>query len=118
MEPDLDVAVYAVWFDMIDTDSRSRWPSGVLVDPRVRHWWDEGKAVGRWYGRHPDYGDDPELVVWDTYFLYGPDAEWQEQGPTELASWGYTIWEHREKLRRDLLALAAGEEVIPDGPGD
>jgi len=105
--PELDLAVYAIWFDMVATDSRRRWPSEVLEDERVTHFWDEEKVIGRWYGRHPDYGDDPELVIWDTYYLYGPGSTWAEDGPTELESWGYTIVESREKLRRDLLRLAA-----------
>lgn len=103
---------------MIATDSRSRWPAGLLDDPRVRHWWDEEKVVGRWFGRHPDYGDDPDLVIWDTYFLYGPTATWEgEGGPTDLVSWGYTIVENREKLRRDLRAMAAPETGGAGGDG-
>ena len=94
---------------MVATDSRSRWPAGLLDDPRVRHWWDEKKVVGRWYGRHPDYGDDPDLVAWDVFFLYGPDSRWGETGPSGLASWGYPIVEAREKLRRDLLAMRAAD---------
>lgn len=106
--PGLDVAVYAIWFEMVATDSRARWPEGLLDDPRVRHFWDEERVVGRWFGRHADYGDDPELVIWDTYFLYGPEAEWGPEGPTDLRSWGYTIVETRDRLKRDLLALAGG----------
>jgi hypothetical protein len=99
------VAVYAIWFSMVASDERERWPARVLADPRVTHWWDEGRQVGRWLGRHPDYGGDAELVIWDTYFLYPRDARWGES-PGPVASWGYPIVEHREKLRRDLLALA------------
>ena len=51
-EPELDVTVYAVWFAMVDTDERERWQPGLLDDPRVRHYWDEGKVAGRWFAAH------------------------------------------------------------------
>jgi hypothetical protein len=90
---------------MVAADERERWPARVLDDPRVTHWWDEQRQVGRWLGRNPDYGDEDGLVVWDTYFLYPADARWGES-PGPVVSWGYPIVEHREKLRRDLLALS------------
>ena len=52
---------------MIPTDARSRWnwTGGILDDPRVLHYWDDRKRVGRFYaGKDPD-SDDPD-VVWDT----------------------------------------------------
>ena len=50
--PKLDVAVYAVWFNMIPTDARSEWPTDRLADSRVTHFWDAQKVAGRWYASH------------------------------------------------------------------
>lgn len=111
---DTDLRVYAVWFEMFPGDARERWPSEVLEDPRVHHYWDEQKAVGGWYGDHladmqdqlvPEsrgVGDEP--VLWDAYLVYGPDAHWAE-APTGLRRWGRTVIGTRESLREALEAL-------------
>lgn len=101
--PKADVAVYAVWFSMFPGDSRSHWPSGLLTDPRVEHFWDEGKLAGRWYGSHVTQPGS-EHVEWDAYFLYGPKAPWQEK-PEGMVSWGRTVVASRERLREDLNKL-------------
>jgi hypothetical protein len=96
--PKADLKVYAVWFDMIWTDSRSRWPGDILKDPRVVHFWDEDKAVGRWYASHSGHRN----VWWDTYLLYGPESRWQEN-PSQLISMGSTILDARPELKASLL---------------
>ena len=101
--PSLKVKVYAVWYNMIWTDSRSLWPSRVLNDPRVTNFWDRKKTVGRWYARHTE-GMDPDGVVWDTYYLYGPEAHWTNSPPTPI-SHGGPIVEVREDLKKHLLSL-------------
>lgn len=112
---DADLRVYAVWFEMFPGDTRERWPSDVLSGPRVRHYWDEEKVVGSWYGdRIPDMqdqlvpgsmgvGDEP--VLWDAYLVYGPEAKWAEV-PTGLRRWGRTVIGTRESLRAAVEALS------------
>ncbi len=103
--PDAELAVYAFWFDMLDSDSRSRWPKDLLTDRRVTHFWDEKKVVGRWFASHPDYGGlygGP--VLWDAYLLYDRNARW-EKAPSDLVSWGFTIVRTRERLEKDLQKL-------------
>ena len=101
--PTADVRVYAVWFNMIWTDSRAWWPKDVLTDPRVTHFWDRRKIVGRWYGRH---AGDPDRygVVWDAFFLYGPEARWNGT-LTHLISSGGTIVAEFSLLRKNLLPI-------------
>ena len=65
--------VYAVWFNMLEGDDRSKWPSGLFSDPRVVEFWDGKKILGRWFGHYHDYLNENE-VVWDTYLLYGPGS--------------------------------------------
>lgn len=101
--PQAGLKVYAVWYDMIWTDSRRRWPGDALDDLRVVHFWDEEKAVGRWYGSHPQYGKG-DSVWWDTYLLYGPESRWQES-PSHLIKIGSTILEARNELAANLRPL-------------
>jgi len=105
-----NLRVYAVWFDMVPGDARSRWPRKVLTDPRVEHFWDEAKEVGTWYARQvPSIRDrlTPESrwndgeVLWDAYLLYGADARWEDE-PTHLIAWGRTIVAARDSLEAEL----------------
>ncbi len=93
--PEADLVVYAIWFNMLITDHRSRWDDALLTDDRVTHFWDQPKEVGRWYASQGNYpfGD----VAWDIYFLYGPEAEWS-QAPEPLISSGFTIIAQRAVL--------------------
>ena len=101
--PDLDLKVYAIWFNMVATDDRSRWDSSLIRDPRVLYLWDPEKVVGRWFGKHPDYGNG-SAVWWDTYLLYGREATWEQQ-PTDLISTGHTILMTSGDLLKDALAF-------------
>ena len=104
-----DLRVYAVWFNMVASDSRSKWPAGLLSDNRAIHRWDESKVVGRWFAGQTSgirsqlapgsaWGDGETL--WDAYLLYGADARWDD-GPTGLIRWGRTIVAGRETLKAD-----------------
>ena len=103
--PAANLRVYVVWFSMLPTDARSRWgwTAGVLEDSRVVHFWDEKKKVGRYFaGKDPDT-NAPE-VVWDAYYLYGPDAEWTTK-PEPLISTGATVRGEAGELKNRLLPL-------------
>ena len=78
-------------------------PDDLLSDPRVIHFWDEEKMVGRWFEQNVTRLGEPgdERVEWDAYFLYGPGETWDEE-PPHHASWGRTIVDSREQLRTDL----------------
>jgi hypothetical protein len=99
---DAQLNVYAVWFNMMWSDSRDRWPPDVLTDPRVVHFWDEDKLAGRWYEENVTRQEPAsDRIEWDAYFLHGPDVSWQED-PPELVSWGHPIVSTSERLRTDL----------------
>ena len=100
-----NLRVYAVWFSMIPTDARSRWnwTGGILDDPRVLHYWDEKKKVGRFYAGKDPESDDWD-VVWDTFYLYGSDARWIEKPDRELAT-GMTVRSEFETLKTALVPL-------------
>jgi hypothetical protein len=69
--PDPDLRVYVVWFDMLFGDSRDRWDGDGMTDPRVVHFWDEHKTVGNWFSANLTHNPG---TTWDFYALYGPDA--------------------------------------------
>ena len=52
--PKANLRVYAIWFNMMGGDDRSKWPAALLTDLRVSHRWDEPKAVGTWYGQRAE----------------------------------------------------------------
>ena len=90
---------------MYPGDERSKWPSGLLTDPRVVHYWDEQKVVGEWFGKHPDTTIlSNGKVLWDAFLLYGQEARWDDK-PSPLVSAGRTIVAKREELRKNLLPL-------------
>jgi hypothetical protein len=104
-----NLRVYAVWFNMMPADARTKWSSTLLHDARVSHRWDEGKVVGRWFAPRTAgikaqlaagsaWGDGD--VLWDAYLLYGADARWDE-APSGLIHWGRTIVAGRETLKAD-----------------
>jgi hypothetical protein len=84
--PKTDVRVYAVWFNMLTGDSRDLVDRRVLDDPRVTNYYDPNRVVGSWFAQHTEGGG----IVWDAYFLYGPDATWTSE-PGPLVGSGGTV---------------------------
>ena len=102
--PSSKLRVYVVWFSMLPTDARSRWgwTGGVLTDSRTSHFWDERRVVGRWFAEHGNPEDSDGGIVWDTYYLYGPDAYWDSK-PGPLISTGTTVRDKVDELKKKLI---------------
>lgn len=82
--PDEEIVVYAVWFNMIPTDHKSRWKPELIDDKRVTHFWDEGHELGRWISENVDACHHLGPIDWDSYYLFDKDVEWKEElGPIE-----------------------------------
>ncbi len=126
--PKANVRIYAVWFNMLPNDSRGKFPTDLLTDSRVTQFWDENHWVGTAFARLADWHKG---VLWDAYFLYGPEASWPtvaaasslpkkagehssppqqsdaDNGATakrplpKPASWGRTIFSMRDQLQQD-----------------
>ncbi len=91
--------VYAVWFDVLLGDDRSAWNPNLLVDPRVIQYWDSDRTLGTWFPRQEVY--KPMIfgpLAWDIFFLYGPEAVWEDV-PAPLVTSGSTIIAKRDRLR-------------------
>src|SRR5262249_25228398 len=91
---------------MYPGDARSKWPPSLLTDPRVQHYWDEERIVGKHYReqlpamidrRAPETMPPSADAMWDAFYVYPPGARWQEPVPLP-ASWGYPIMVTREQL--------------------
>ena len=102
--PSADVRVYAVWFNMLDGDSRDRWNGDGMTDPRVVHLWDEKKTVGTWFSQNVTH---VRGTTWDFYALYAPDAG-DLANPSSFgggAQGGGTIIGHHDQLAAAIAAL-------------
>ena len=105
-QPQANLVVHAVWFEALPlADTRERWPADLLIDSRVVHHWDAGRAVPRFFGSDPAFRGKGLIgwrgVMWDTYLLFGRDARWAER-PAPLAGGGYTIIAASQQLAKEL----------------
>ncbi len=108
-----------------DTQDRLSEAEERLDDPRVTHFWDEERSLGRWVKENvlPSFterdwvsGEAPrsslnvqeieqikggqplqEDIVWDAYLLYGGEARWDET-PEPLVGRGSTVIQAADKL--------------------
>jgi hypothetical protein len=80
--PDADLRVYVVWLPVLPSDERFG-VADVLVDGRVRHFWDDDRLVSDEVGQLAGAG---EGVAWDVYLAFGPEASWDDRLPAPLGS--------------------------------
>ena len=99
--PEDELSVFAIWLPMLAGDRRSAWDPDLMPDPRVRHYWDENRVLGRYFA---DKGASFGGVAWDIYFLYGPDASWTDV-PEPLISSGFTVIGSKDRLLIDIVPL-------------
>jgi hypothetical protein len=93
--------VYVIWLPMLVTDSRSEVERSLIDDPRVRHFWDGGRVTGSWFAQADIGGLGYSGVIWDAYFLFGPDATWDDK-PAPLVDFGAPVVSYGEQLRKAL----------------
>lgn len=78
-------------------DNRVAWDREVLDDPRVTQLWDPQQLFGSWLQAHGG-------AFWDTFLVYDPQARWNDQPGTALAS-GAPIIGATDELENGLLPL-------------
>jgi hypothetical protein len=86
---------------MLATDARSEVDTGFIGDPRVAQFWDEERVLGRWLAETGVGGAASSSIVWDAYFLFGPNAEWNER-PAPLVGVGEPVISNTGSLERQL----------------
>jgi polyisoprenoid-binding protein YceI len=117
--PELAIKVYAIWFptvaeNLLPGAINPKWDPGTLTDPRVIHFWDPQRVASIWLAGHQDYKGPQRSAlartvdgliwgkaIWDTYFLYGPQAKWDESLSGLMIS-GFPIAYHWGDIRRTL----------------
>ena len=111
--------MYAIWFNMFPGDARDRWRPALLADPRVLHFWDDARSIGRLFFKTlprlaarqaPGTIELEGDVLWDAYLLFGPDARWDaDDSPPDVISWGSTILATQAAFQREFFtALTPG----------
>ena len=78
--PDADLAVFSV--------------THAIVDWRVTHFWDNEQILNNDLARAFELG---EGLVWDVYFLFGPNAAWDD-GPPRALGTGAPVIAHMATL--------------------
>ena len=98
--PAAEIHVYVVWEPMLGARrNRAAEATELISDPRVRHYWNDDFIVGEFFKDH-----DSGRTAWDIYFLYGPEAVWQEE-PEPLLLSGRTVIRKRQALHDALAEL-------------
>lgn len=107
--PEADIQVYAVWFDVLSGDDRSRWDGDLFTDPRVVEFWDDTQAVGRWFANQEPLNDEViGPIAWDIFYLFGPDARWVDV-PSPVVSLGRTVLASSGHLKATIRPLIEAE---------
>jgi hypothetical protein len=107
--PEADISVLAVWFNMYPGDQKNEWDPIIIDDPRVSHYWNEGRHLGKWYASEGVYTRFGGQIAWDMFILYGPDTIW-EDGTQSIVSSGATIIREKDLLFDSLLPYLESEE--------
>jgi hypothetical protein len=82
---------------MLPTDSRSEWDGSILDDPRSVNLWDGDRLLGQWLGERDEFNAGRfGPIVWDAFFVFGPDSSWQAAPSPLLASGTPVIGETSE----------------------
>ena len=89
---------------MLGPDSRDSVDTGVIDDPRATHFWDADRVVGRWFADTGVGGPAASSIVWDAYYVFGPDASWNQR-PAPVAGTGSPVISTTGSLERELSGL-------------
>ena len=90
---------------MLATDARSEWDPSIFDDRRAVNLWDEERVLGTWLGEREQFGAGGlGTIVWDAYFLFGPQAQWRAV-PDDLLASGAPVIGETSKLASALAPL-------------
>ena len=87
---------------MLVTDSRDAWKRGTV---QGRQFWDGDRVVGQWLAQQNLGGLGSAGVVWDAWFLFGRNADWNDR-PTRLLGSGSPVTSTTAELARALRRAA------------
>jgi hypothetical protein len=103
-QPKAKLIVYTVWVPFSGGTSQAADVSRrVLPDERVKHFWDGAAVTSEWFAENVDHSLGP---AWDVYYLFGPNASWNDV-PRPIASSGATIIGQSSALQDAITPLLA-----------
>lgn len=102
--PDASLRVFTVWLPMLATDAREEWDPSALADERVSHFWDEERVVGQSLADQSVGDLGSSGIVWDAYFVFGPEAGWGS-APGPLLAAGAPVIDATADLEKALVPL-------------
>ena len=79
-----DLRVYVVWVPILPDDdaAAAARAARTLTDPRVTHYWDQGRSLGDALGESlalpAREAGRAHGAAWDVYLVFGRDARWGE----------------------------------------
>ena len=85
--PDAPLRVYVAWVPFLG-GTQADIDVGTMPDERVMHFWDGNRITSQFFAREV-FGGGGE--AWDVYFLYGPDARWNEAPAPVIGSGGTVV---------------------------
>lgn len=86
-----DLQVFVIWTPRYPGDNRTKAVASTktVPDPRATHFWDAAGIVPMLYGKVLGLPEGKQFA-WDTYMVFGPDAEWKDHAP-EPADWMHQL---------------------------
>ena len=86
-----------VWTPMLFTDGReaAEKHERVISDPRIQHYWDPDRTLGRLISRSLHLKTS---IAWDVYLIYPPDHIWDAELPPMPAFWMHQLDEEPSLL--------------------
>lgn len=94
---------YVVWLNQRSTDARDTIEASTLDDARVTQYWDEEAVIGTWLSDVDLGGLGYSGIVYDTYYVFGPDAAWDDV-PAPIAGSGVPVISTGEELLAEIRA--------------
>ena len=100
--PEANIQVYAVWFNMLPNEARQRVDLNLIPDPRTTQLWDEQRSAGRFSAENE--GFNLGQIAYDVYYLYCMGAE-LDLNPAPLVNSENTILGKKNQLWDDINGL-------------
>jgi len=100
--PEANIQVYAVWFNMLPNEARQRVVLNLIPDLKTTQLSDEQRLAGRFFAENEGFNFGQ--ITYDVYYLYGTGAEW-DLNPAPLVGSEYTILGKKNQLRDDINGL-------------
>ena len=95
--------LYAIWTKRLKRDARASCDPAIFADPRASVFWDGGQVMGKWFAR----AEGLPAVVWDTYYLFGPEAKWRG-APAPLTASGFPVRNFRDDMQKYVREIMRG----------